>query len=143
MTNAAQSPSTHDLTATRVAYFSMEIALDPDIPTYSGGLGVLAGDTLRSAADLDIRMVGVTLVHHNGYFRQKLDPHGNQSEEAEPWRPDQKARSDGAQKLCNNRGPDSLAESVAVLDSGDVGYPPSQFISSIRESRRTARGTKR
>lgn len=80
----------HDPAATRVAYFSMEIALAPDIPTYSGGLGVLAGDTLRSAADLDVRMVGVTLVHHNGYFQQKLDPQGNQSEEAEPWHPDQK-----------------------------------------------------
>ena len=90
MSNAAETPHTHDPGLTRVAYFSMEIALDPAIPTYSGGLGVLAGDTLRSAADLDIRMVGVTLVHHNGYFRQKLDPHGNQREEAEPWRPDQK-----------------------------------------------------
>jgi len=64
----------------RVAYFSMEIALEPDIPTYSGGLGVLAGDTLRSAADLHVPLVGVTLAHRKGYFRQTLDHVGNQSE---------------------------------------------------------------
>ena len=56
-----------------IAYFSMEIALDPNIPTYSGGLGVLAGDTLRSAADLGVPLVAVTLAHRKGYFRQHLD----------------------------------------------------------------------
>ena len=64
----------------RIAYFSMEIALDNAIPTYSGGLGVLAGDTLRSAADLEIPMVAVTLVSRMGYFRQEIDAggrHGN------------------------------------------------------------------
>ena len=69
----------------------MEIALEPDIPTYSGGLGVLAGDTLRSAADLGVPMVAVTLAHRKGYFRQKLDPFGNQSELLAPWRPEEKA----------------------------------------------------
>ncbi|HEU5186005.1 MAG TPA: hypothetical protein VFU01_15645, partial [Gemmatimonadaceae bacterium] len=64
----------------RVAYFSMEIALEPALPTYSGGLGVLAGDTLRSAADLALPVIGVTLAHRRGYFRQHLDAHGNQSE---------------------------------------------------------------
>jgi len=78
----------HDPSQSRVAYFSMEIALDPEIPTYAGGLGVLAGDMLRAAADMKVPMVGVTLVHRNGYFRQKLDGQGNQSEEPEPWRPE-------------------------------------------------------
>jgi len=55
-----------------IAYFSMEMALRPDMPTYSGGLGVLAGDTIRSAADLKLPMVAVTLVHRQGYFAQKL-----------------------------------------------------------------------
>jgi glycogen phosphorylase len=64
-----------------VAYFSMEIALDAGIPTYSGGLGVLAGDTVRSAADLEIPMVAVTLLHRKGYFYQKIDPSGWQKEE--------------------------------------------------------------
>ncbi len=57
----------------------MEIALRADLPTYSGGLGVLAGDMLRSAADLGVPAVGVTLVHRKGYFRQRLDINGNQS----------------------------------------------------------------
>lgn len=52
----------------------MEIALEPAMPTYSGGLGVLAGDTIRSAADLKVPMVAMTLLHRKGYFNQKLDP---------------------------------------------------------------------
>jgi starch phosphorylase len=72
----------------RVAYFSMEFALDPALPTYSGGLGVLAGDTLLSAADLGLPMVGVTLLYRRGYFRQQLDSSGNQKELPEDWRPE-------------------------------------------------------
>ena len=74
--------------APSIAYFSMEICLDPAIPTYSGGLGVLAGDTLRSAADLKLPMVGVTLLHRKGYFRQRIDAEGNQTEAPEEWRPE-------------------------------------------------------
>ena len=76
-----------------VAYFSMEIALEPDMPTYSGGLGVLAGDTLRSAADLGASVVAVTLVYRKGYFRQHLDPPGNQTEEPQFWDPEQKLKA--------------------------------------------------
>jgi len=72
---------------TKVAYFSMEIAMDPAIPTYGGGLGVLAGDMLRSAADLAMPMVAVTLAYRKGYFRQRLDVEGNQIEEPDPWDP--------------------------------------------------------
>src|SRR6266545_861271 len=72
-----------------VAYFSMEICLDQAIPTYSGGLGVLAGDTLRSAADLKLATVGVTLLHRKGYFRQELDAQGNQREAPVEWRPEE------------------------------------------------------
>ena len=68
-----------------VAYFSMEIAITPDMPTYSGGLGVLAGDTMRSAADLGLGLCAVTLLHRKGYFQQHLDPHGIQSAEDQPW----------------------------------------------------------
>src|SRR5579872_4794477 len=70
-----------------VAYFSMEIALAPAMPTYSGGLGILAGDTLRSAADLGVAMVGISLIYHKGYFRQKLDQEGRQTELPESWNP--------------------------------------------------------
>ena len=71
----------------RIAYFSMEIALENDIPTYAGGLGVLAGDTLRSAADLDMPLVGVTLVSRAGYFQQKIDSLGRQIELPATWDP--------------------------------------------------------
>lgn len=71
----------------RIAYFSMEIALAHDIPTYAGGLGVLAGDTLRSAADLALPMVGVTLASRAGYFQQKIDSLGRQIELPQMWDP--------------------------------------------------------
>jgi len=71
----------------RVAYFSMEIALESDIPTYSGGLGVLAGDTLLSAADLRLPVIAVTMVHRFGYFVQRLDGEGRQHELPAPWDP--------------------------------------------------------
>ncbi|MHB1509048.1 MAG: alpha-glucan family phosphorylase [Acidimicrobiales bacterium] len=71
----------------RVAYFSMEVALDAALPTYSGGLGVLAGDFLRSAADLELPLVAVTLAYRGGYFRQQVDEHGHQVEVPEVWEP--------------------------------------------------------
>lgn len=71
----------------KIAYFSMEIGLLSEIPTYSGGLGVLAGDTIRSAADLNVPLVAVTLVSNKGYFRQIVDPSGNQIEHTEEWNP--------------------------------------------------------
>jgi starch phosphorylase len=66
----------------------MEIALDPAIPSYGGGLGILAGDMLRSAADLELPMVAVSLAYRKGYFRQRLDADGRQIEEADPWTPE-------------------------------------------------------
>jgi glycogen phosphorylase len=74
---------------TTVAYFSMEIALDKAIPTYSGGLGVLAGDTLRSMADLAVPVVAVTLLHRKGYFEQHIDDAGNQTEQPVSWHPEE------------------------------------------------------
>lgn len=63
----------------------MEIAMHSDIPTYSGGLGVLAGDTLRSAADLEIPLVAVTLCYDKGYFYQMISPDGYQVEKEVRW----------------------------------------------------------
>jgi starch phosphorylase len=68
-----------------IAYFSMEIGVDSNIPTYSGGLGVLSGDTLRSAADLEIPMVAVCLCYSSGYFYQAFDNDGNQLEHDIRW----------------------------------------------------------
>ena len=69
----------------RIAYFSMEIGIEAGMETYSGGLGVLAGDTIRAAADLKVPMVAVTLIHRKGYFYQRLDPSGWQKEEPVDW----------------------------------------------------------
>ncbi len=71
-----------------VAYFCMEVGLDPALPTYAGGLGMLAGDTLSAAADLGVPMVGVTLLHRKGYFRQHLDVEGRQTESPASWSPE-------------------------------------------------------
>lgn len=74
-------------TTRRIAYFSMGVAVDPRMPTYSGGLGVLAGDTLRSCADLKIPIVAVSLLYAKGYFDQRLDEWGNQQESPVAWEP--------------------------------------------------------
>lgn len=76
-----------------IAYFSMDVAVDSKIPTYSGGLGVLAGDMLRSAADLEIPMVAVSLIHRKGYFDQRLDAQGNQIESPAKWSPESRLKS--------------------------------------------------
>src|ERR1700687_6514597 len=81
------SPSP-DLPPRTIAYFSMEIALSPALPTYSGGLGMLAGDTLRSAADTSAPIVAVSLAHRRGYFPQHLDDQGQQTDSDVPWFPE-------------------------------------------------------
>ena len=65
----------------------MEFDITPAMPTYAGGLGILAGDTVWAAADLGLPAVGITLLHRKGYFRQHLDEGGNQSESGEAWTP--------------------------------------------------------
>jgi glycogen phosphorylase len=72
----------------KIAYFSMEIGIENDIPTYSGGLGVLAGDTIKTAADLKLPMVAVTLLTKKGYFIQELDASGRQTEHPYSWNPE-------------------------------------------------------
>ncbi|MFT4551139.1 MAG: glucan phosphorylase [Verrucomicrobiales bacterium] len=65
----------------------MAIAINPQMPTYSGGLGILAGDTLRSAADLKLLLVAVTLAHRRGYFCRSLDESGWQCDRPDSWEP--------------------------------------------------------
>ncbi len=71
----------------RIAYFSMEIGIDHRMPTYSGGLGILAGDTIKSCSDLKVPVVAVTLLYNKGYFYQKLDKNGQQQESPYRWNP--------------------------------------------------------
>src|SRR5262249_17746210 len=70
---------------TRIAYLCMEIALRPEIHTYSGGLGILAGDTVRSCSDLGLPVAFVTLMSRAGYFRQEISANGEQKEHPDYW----------------------------------------------------------
>ena len=88
----------------RIGYFSMEIALASEIPTYAGGLGVLAGDTMRTAADLSLPLVGVSLVSRAGYFVQEIDAHGRQVERSAEWQPDRWAKTLGAKVAIDLEG---------------------------------------
>jgi glycogen phosphorylase len=85
---AQPSPASFDISGRKIAYFSMEIALSKSLPTYSGGLGMLAGDTLRSAADTGVPLVAISLVHRRGYFEQHLDSLGQQTESDVVWSPE-------------------------------------------------------
>lgn len=102
----------------RIAYFSMEIALRDEITTFSGGLGVLAGDTMRSAADLSLPFVGVSLASRGGYFRQEIDPSGRQVEHEDPWEPAKWATSTDAKVAVIIEGRDVWIQGwLYVLES--------------------------
>ncbi|MEE8575027.1 MAG: hypothetical protein V3T30_06400 [Thermodesulfobacteriota bacterium] len=105
-----------------IAYFSMEIGLAADIPTYSGGLGVLAGDTLRSAADIEVPMVGVTLLHRKGYFKQKLDSSGVQTEQGVVWNPEDKLEPLPNKVTIRIEGRDVVIRPWRYLVTGAAGY---------------------
>ncbi len=79
----------HETVVRSVAYFSMEIGISPEIPTYSGGLGILAGDIVKSAADMGVPMVGVTLLYKKGYFKQEINNDGRQVEKPVEWKPEE------------------------------------------------------
>jgi starch phosphorylase len=100
----------------------MEVALRPHIPTYSGGLGVLAGDTLRSAADLGLPLVGITLVSRAGYLRQEIDFRGRQIEHPDPWDPSEWATLLGAKITVEIEGREVWVRPwLYVLDGGARG----------------------
>ena len=65
---------------TTIAYFSGEIGISASLPTYSGGLGVLSGDHIKAAADAGLPIVGISLLYKEGYFKQRMDEAGNQTE---------------------------------------------------------------
>jgi starch phosphorylase len=99
----------------------MEIALDRRIPTYSGGLGILAGDSLRAAADLYLPLIGVTLAHREGYFRQELDASGRQSESPDPWDPAQHAEETGVRVVVEIEGRPVQVRAWEYLVRGATG----------------------
>ena len=105
-----------------IAYFSMEICLDQAIPTYSGGLGVLAGDTLRSAADLKLPVVGVTLLHRKGYFHQHIDAGGNQTEAPVEWKPEELLEELPERTTVSIEGRDVLVRAFKYAIRGATGH---------------------
>ncbi|MDQ2696169.1 MAG: alpha-glucan family phosphorylase [Pseudomonadota bacterium] len=107
----------------RIAYFSMEIALRNEIPTYSGGLGVLAGDTLRAGADLELPLVAVTLVSRRGYFRQEIDAEGRQIEHPDPWDPGRWAQALPAKVAVPVAGQPVWVQAWLYVLEGSTGYP--------------------
>lgn len=106
-----------------VAYFSMEIGIKAAIPTYSGGLGVLAGDILKSDADLGVPIVGITLLYHKGYFNQHLDGNGYQQESPVTWQPDRELRLLPNQISVGIEGREVKVRAWVLELVGISGYP--------------------
>ncbi len=104
-----------------VAYFSMEIGLKNSIPTYSGGLGVLAGDTLRSMADLELPVVATTLLYKKGYFKQTIDEQGNQHEEEVNWDYEKQMTKLDKQVIVNIQGRDVIVNVWMYKLKGNTG----------------------
>ena len=106
----------------RIAYFTMEVALRDEVPTYAGGLGILAGDTVRSAADLDVPLVAVSLVSRAGYFRQEIDARGRQIERDDFWDPGQFARPSQAKIALHIEGREVWVRSWLYVVEGLRGH---------------------
>ena len=117
-------PFSYETTPTSglVAYFSMEIAIDREMPTYSGGLGMLAGDTLRSAADLGVPLVAFSLAHRKGYFQQHLSSAGDQTEEVQPWNPSDFCTEEAARIKVSVEGRDVTVRAWRYDLQGRYGH---------------------
>lgn len=126
----------------RIACFTMEIALREEIPTYAGGLGVLAGDTMRSAADMDLPLVAVSLVSRFGHFCQEIDAGGSQIEHPCPWEPPDWAKPLGAKIAVQIAGrPVWITAWLYVLESRLRGREPVLLLDTdLPENHRDDRG---
>ena len=101
-----------------IAYFTMEIGLESEMPTYAGGLGILAGDTIRAAADANLPLVAVTLLHRKGYFYQRLDADGMQHEEPVNWSVDDYLSEVPARVTLNLEPVDPGTTLVSIREAG-------------------------
>ncbi|MFC1723348.1 alpha-glucan family phosphorylase [Nanoarchaeota archaeon] len=106
----------------KIAYFSMEIGHDARIPNYSGGLGILSGDTLKSCADLHVPLIGVTLLSEDGYFRQELDENGSQSEHPEVWNKEELLEPVSEKVVVNISGRDVIVKGWITRIEGRTGF---------------------
>jgi starch phosphorylase len=120
----------------------MEICLEQAIPTYSGGLGVLAGDTLRSAADLGVPMVAVTLAHRKGYFTQHLDASGAQTESDAVWKPEERLQPVDATVTVEIEGRDVRVRAWKYIVRGLEGHEVPVFLldTALPENTESDRG---
>ncbi|MFH1772561.1 MAG: alpha-glucan family phosphorylase [Candidatus Omnitrophota bacterium] len=107
----------------KIAYFSMEIGIHPKIPTYSGGLGILAGDMIKSCADLNVPLVAVSLLYKSGYFFQKLDQWGNQQELPYNWVPKHFLRLLNARVTVKIENRDVIIKAWQYMARGAGGHP--------------------
>ena len=105
----------------KIAYFSMEIGVLNEAKTYSGGLGVLAGDTIRSAADLKLPMVAVTLITRKGYFTQELEEDGTQVEKSAEWNPSELMTLLPARTHVNLEGRDVAVQAWLYIQKSLTG----------------------
>jgi starch phosphorylase len=118
-----------------VAYFSMEIGISQDLPTYSGGLGILAGDILKSAADLGVPIVAVTLLYRKGYFRQELTQEGQQIERPVEWEPEKLMNKLDNRVSIVLEGRTVQVRAWGYVYSGHSGYPlPIYFLDTDIEA---------
>jgi len=111
-----------------IAYLSMEIALDPGVPNYAGGLGVLAGDTLRSAADMGLPVAAVSLLYRKGYFRQKLDVRGQQTEEPVEWKPEERLEALSQRAIVEIEGRKVAVRPWKFVVKGGSGHEVPVFL---------------
>src|ERR1051325_2095293 len=117
-----------------IAYFSMDIAVDSKIPTYSGRMRVLAGDMLRSAADLAVTIGAVSLVHRKGYFDQRLDAGGNQLESPAKWSPESQLMRVSPRVIVAVEGREVRVSAWKYSFEGVTGYSvPLYFLDSDLE----------
>jgi len=117
----------------KIAYFSMEIALRNDLPTYSGGLGVLAGDTIKSFADLDFPVVAMTMLYRDGYFIQRLLRNGEQQQEKVSWNPEDILRKLPQQVSIAIEGREVIVGVWEYLQTGVEGTVPVYFLDTDLE----------
>jgi starch phosphorylase len=106
----------------RIAYFSAEIGVSSSLPTYSGGLGVLAGDHIKAAADLELPLCAVTLLYKEGYFKQRVDEEGNQTETYPRFDPDPLLKKLPVKFTLRLRERDVLVQAYEYRYRGQTGH---------------------
>lgn len=117
----------------QISYFSMEIGVNPEIKTYSGGLGVLAGDTVKTAADHDLDFTAVTLLYRNGFFRQELEG-GEQIEKPQNWNYSELLEDTGEKISINLRGRNVDVKIWRYTVEGEKGESEILFLDTGLES---------